>query len=105
MGMGRPKEVVSSMSKTSEEGKDYFTGIIERLRDMNLDDKSECLLQQHLDNIMAIMEEATKRHREGGMSTEEGMATDDQLNKMINGMDVHTKRQLIEFLERTTKVN
>jgi hypothetical protein len=51
------------------------------------------------------MEEATKKHREGGMSTEEGMATNDQLNKMINGMDVHTKGQLIEFLERTAKVN
>ena len=93
------------MSKTSEDGKDYFAGIIERLRDMTLDDKSVYLLQQHLDNIIYIMEEATKKHREGGMSTEEGVATNDQLNKMINGMDVHTKGQLIEFLERTAKVN
>jgi hypothetical protein len=105
MDMERPKEAVSSMSKTSEEAKDYFTGIIERLRDMNLDDKCEHLLQQHLDNIMAIMEEATKRHREGGMSTEEGIATNDQLNEMINGIDVHTNKKLIEFLERTAKVN
>jgi hypothetical protein len=28
MDMGRPKEVVSSMSKTSEEAKEYFTGLI-----------------------------------------------------------------------------
>jgi hypothetical protein len=93
------------MSKTSEEANDYFAGIIDRLRDMNLDDKSEHLLQQHLDNITAIMEEAAKRHREGGMSTEEARATDDHINKMINGMDVHTKKQLMEFLERTGKVN
>jgi hypothetical protein len=93
------------MSNTSKEAKEYFIGLIERLRDMNLDDKSECLLEQHLGNIMAIMEEATKRHREGGISTEEARATDHQLNEMINGMNVHTNKQLIEFLERTAKVH
>lgn len=63
------------MSKMTEEAKDYFTELLARLRAMKLDDKSEYLLQQHLDNIMVIMEEATKRHREGLMSTEEGIAT------------------------------
>jgi hypothetical protein len=105
MNMGRLNEVVSSMSKASEEAKHYFINLMERLREMDLDDKSEYLLQQHLDNIMAIMEEATKRHKEGGMSIEEGIATNYQLNEMINGIDVHTKGQLTEFLERTSKVN
>lgn len=93
------------MPKRSKEANDYFIGIMRRLREMNLDDKSEYRLQQHLDNIMAIMEEATKRHKEGVMSTEEGIATNGQLNEMINDIDVHSKKQLIEFLERTARVN
>jgi hypothetical protein len=105
MNMGRLNEVISSMSKSSEEAKHYFINLMERLREMDLDDNYEYLLQQHLDNIMAIMEEATKRHKEGGMSIEEGIATNYQLNEMINGIDVHTKGQLTEFLERTSKVN